>query len=996
MATEWISPTWRMPEVSNQSKFENYSLDFDSGFPWLELESTADPLPVFTPQDKKFSVSMWIKPDDATPAANEYLYYIMSAGGAGKLGFWLDTTGKINFRVYSGVAQKTITSTDTLSDNTWYHIVGTWDGNTINLYIDGVSAATPVAATDAYTSTTGNTWATFGVYRYGGTGASKGGYYTGEAGQLAIWNNIALSESQISYLYNSGTPINPMAISGQPPVAYYPLGGGSTGDAGTSPSTLTVPNESVPSATVFDYPSGGADWIDIGNSLSLTSAFTLSSWVKTDTTGASNIFYKNGTVQVAKDTWYDGGAGNRANITLIDSNGLSKNFRSNVAPAGATVTVGTVVDLKDGEWHQIVFSYDGVNQGKLYTDGDLTYTYDITDGAWAGNLASNSNNIYLGGTGSLQSWTGELSNAQIWETVLTGGEVTTLYNNGVPLLTGTQPEAANLKAWYKLNVDTSTWDGTDWLLSNSGITPTYTTAVQLPNAFQNPPLAWPGLTRSDTSWSGTDITLSFWVRYPNGYDGLIDYIRASGINIGSIGSTNLQFGSGATYRNFAIGNLQNTAWHNVVVYVPNSSPTFLISDVRCWIDGSEVAGSNIGSGTASQITTISGWGANSSVGTSNLSNWTLFNSDLTGSISTLYNGGTPADVSSLNPVSWYKCDSTNVTFPSPPGTSMTFTDSSSNSNNATGAYDGDGIGGPFPSMVTTSVQAGDAISDGMTTANLVTSDLTRSIPYSSYSMELDGTADFIDLGTTTDYDTGDLSASIWVNASSSRTITGYAFSNSGSTSIAGFDIKVKTNEEVNVSRITSTTSCETGWVSVGFIDDAWQHLSFTYKESTNTIKLFLNGELKNTTTGTTQTNIASKKLTIGSYKGTLNFWDGKLSNAAIWTSELTQDQILTIYNGGVPNSIASLSPIGWWSLAGDSYYNGTDWICPDLGSGGNNGTSSGMGGSELVGDAPGGSANGTATNMDIPTNLKGDAPNSSSNAFSVNMGEVDRVESVPS
>jgi len=29
MATEWISPTWRMPEESNQSKFENYSLDFD-------------------------------------------------------------------------------------------------------------------------------------------------------------------------------------------------------------------------------------------------------------------------------------------------------------------------------------------------------------------------------------------------------------------------------------------------------------------------------------------------------------------------------------------------------------------------------------------------------------------------------------------------------------------------------------------------------------------------------------------------------------------------------------------------------------------------------------------------------------------------------------------------------------------------------------------------------------------------------------------------------
>ena len=27
MATEWISPTWRMPENNNQSKVDNYSID---------------------------------------------------------------------------------------------------------------------------------------------------------------------------------------------------------------------------------------------------------------------------------------------------------------------------------------------------------------------------------------------------------------------------------------------------------------------------------------------------------------------------------------------------------------------------------------------------------------------------------------------------------------------------------------------------------------------------------------------------------------------------------------------------------------------------------------------------------------------------------------------------------------------------------------------------------------------------------------------------------
>jgi len=120
-------------------------------------------------------------------------------------------------------------------------------------------------------------------------------------------------------------------------------------------------------------------------------------------------------------------------------------------------------------------------------------------------------------------------------------------------------------------------------------------------------------------------------------------------------------------------------------------------------------------------------------------------------------------------------------------------------------------------------------------------------------------------------------------------------------------------------------------------------------------------------------------------------FEGNLSNVAVWTSVLTQDQVLTIYNGGVPNSISSLSPISWWSLSGDSYFDGTNWICPDLGSGGNNGTSSGMGGTELVGDGPGSTANGVATSMDIPANLKGDVPNSTNNAFSINMTEIDRV-----
>ena len=40
MATEWISPTWRMPEESNQSKFENYSLNFNGSDNRIQIPCT--------------------------------------------------------------------------------------------------------------------------------------------------------------------------------------------------------------------------------------------------------------------------------------------------------------------------------------------------------------------------------------------------------------------------------------------------------------------------------------------------------------------------------------------------------------------------------------------------------------------------------------------------------------------------------------------------------------------------------------------------------------------------------------------------------------------------------------------------------------------------------------------------------------------------------------------------------------------------------------------
>ena len=42
MATKWTSPTWRMPEESNQSKFENYSLEFPGTGGYVTCTSAGD------------------------------------------------------------------------------------------------------------------------------------------------------------------------------------------------------------------------------------------------------------------------------------------------------------------------------------------------------------------------------------------------------------------------------------------------------------------------------------------------------------------------------------------------------------------------------------------------------------------------------------------------------------------------------------------------------------------------------------------------------------------------------------------------------------------------------------------------------------------------------------------------------------------------------------------------------------------------------------------
>jgi len=294
------------------------------------------------------------------------------------------------------------------------------------------------------------------------------------------------------------------------------------------------------------------------------------------------------------------------------------------------------------------------------------------------------------------------------------------------------------------------------------------------------------------------------------------------------------------------------------------------------------------------------------------------------------------------------------------------------------------------SFTDSSGESNTGTSSGMTTANLVTSDLSRSIPYSSYSMYMTGSTDdtYFDLGTDIVVGTSGnttYSWSIWVKPVHDGITDVVVFGDSGATDDGSLVLSHSGSTWTAKLEQTGTDlESSTGAIA----DNAWSHIAIVVDSTASTKKMYINGQ-EDTAAGGTGAGPDGTVKNINS-SNTSNQYTGYVSNWAFWTSALSNDNILSIYNGGVPNSLTSLSPTHWWSMSGDSYYNGSAWTCPDL-IGSNNLTGVNDSGQELIGDGPGSTANGIATSMDIPGDLKGNAPNSTSNAFSINMTAIDRV-----
>jgi hypothetical protein len=536
-----------------------------------------------------------------------------------------------------------------------------------------------------------------------------------------------------------------------------------------------------------------------------------------------------------------------------------------------------------------------------------------------------------GAWGTAIHFDGEMSNYVVWDSDQTL-EAENIYNNGTPANSYTNTPIS----WWKLD-NSATFENTNWIIPNATITPTYTSAIVLTSTYQNPPASYTSVTRSTTTWSSDHITLSFWTKFPTGFGTGQNVMHADGFTVESFQSTKIQFGHGSWYKNFTLNNAYDGAWHHYVVYIPNNA-TIDVIDVRFWEDGQEIIGSTVGSTPAPQITTISGWGHGTFA---ELSNWALFDTDLSsaGNIATLYNNGTPGDISSLNPVTWYKCDEANVDFPDPVTGYINFTDSSGNSNTGACAYDSDATPpDPHrPYIATTNVQAENGVSSAMTETNLVRTPISFSNVYSKFSFDFDGVNDWINCGSDSIFDLDDeITLSAWMKTGATdttATIGPILFKDStggGQRSYglcfrplsAGYDKGLVYIFHTN-GNATSLYTSTAGALS----DGNWHHVMATYDgtDGTDALKIYVDGVLDNTATPTSgDTGIlvyAATNFTIGSIShGSSWFFGGSIDEAALFSTDQSAN-ISTIYNSGQPADLTSLSPVAWYRMGEDAHYN---------------------------------------------------------------------------
>ena len=722
-------------------------------------------------------------------------------------------------------------------------------------------------------------------------------------------------------------------------------------------------NQSLVSNYSMDFD-GTSDFVTISNPTELTDDFTIAAWIyPTRVDDSYEMIYTQGdgtvpayfAVQDTKLHVYITGI-YQTNLGFINAN----------------------------EWqHVAVTRTSGVLN--LYKNG---VEYNGNRPTQNGTVNNNSDGVIGKWYNSSHYFKGKIDQVCIFDYALpaTGtNSIATLYGGGTAV---TNPMSLSPKpvSYYQLgDQSVSTGPSADYLVPNNSLQDYVFDFI--PNDFID---CGDNDIFSFTNGTGTDLpfSLSAWVymRDATGFRVITKYTTDNAPPIEwflyTTGSGILRFRLYDVAANATIGrgysvaitNFENQ-WINIVgTYNANE----LNSGLKIYINGSKVDDQNAGTGSGYQGMSntdnpvrIGRMGTGYANG--EFSNVSIFNTELSlAQVEAIYNNGTPNDISSLSPIAWWKLNAAD-TFD---GTNWTIKD-----------YAG----------------SNDGTSSGMTSANLVQSNLQHTSGYSPYALDFGGITAHLTTYTIPAA-TNTVTLSAWVKRTGATGSYAGVFGvrNSGGSPDFGLcwqlcffstdnKIQFRTSSGAGYNYILTTVT-----QNDVMPDNTWTHV-VGVADGTN-IKIYINGvlqtDIKTQTDGTLQTPTSKILFAAQGPSGAQSF-NGQLSNCARWNVGLTQAQVTEIYNQGVPNNLNNFSgtaPIGWWQLGSNSSFEGNDWTCLDeIGTDYADSGTTAMTNDDIT-NGPGYSANGLGTSS---IEIIGDAPYSTANGISENMDVLDRTTDVP-
>lgn len=704
--------------------------------------------------------------------------------------------------------------------------------------------------------------------------------------------------------------------------------------------------------------------------------YSVSAWIKIDSSFASigGIFANDGIPQT--------GIVYGLEFKIMSDRTLRIDKGDGTGRFGADIRrVITAETVPLNAWTHVAFVLPSANETtwQIYING-VPSTLSIGGSGGAVGYSS----IYSGGIGKFRFsyFQGQIDQLSIFDYALSSSQVSTLYGGGTAI---TNPMSLSPKpiAYYQLG-DQSVDNGANYLVPNNSLSD-YVFDFPVMNYTVNPDKIFLN-NQAQVFNNATNFSFSGWfkinvdrnqnifeIKDGSNYRFNINYYyyaEALRINIDTSGAGNY-----ADAQNLiSDGKIAIGEWfHYAGVF--NGSGSTNADRTKLYINGQEQTLNFSGT----QATSLGAIGATNTISLGNTlsnffiqfggqaSNIQMWDASLSSpEVTTLYNNGSPytgTQPQSSNLRFWYKLNAAD-TFNSSTST-WTIKD-----------YAG----------------SNDATSDRMTSANLVVSDLQQTSGYSPYALDFDGADDYLDANRTVASNL-DFSVSAWINPTSHDTaILGTRGLASAGTS-NGFTININSSGNFWGRIFTETSNIIQVQTGSTISLNNWSHVAMTYNSSSKTLKTYLNGSEVGSIIGTDSSVTSTAELNIGRASiGTFyDYFVGKLSNVALWNTNLTSTEVTEVYNQGIPGNLHNFSgtaPVAWWQLGSNSSFN-TNWTCLDE-IGTNNAVSVNMANNDIV-DGVGYSASGLGTSS---IDIKGDAPYSTANGLSRNMDVLDRTTDV--